>query len=69
MAESTPPPDEKPRTARARCVRLARTSRRSSGVVQRLPSLPSDVAYEVTPEALLTACRTLRDAPELSSRC
>ena len=33
--------------------------------VQRLPSLPGDVAYEVKPEALLTACRTLRDVPEL----
>ena len=35
------------------------------GAVQRLASLPGDLAYEVKPEALLTACRTLRDAPEL----
>jgi NADH-quinone oxidoreductase subunit C len=33
--------------------------------VRRLPSLPGDLAYEVKPDALLTACRTLRDAPEL----
>src|SRR6185437_12242313 len=32
---------------------------------QRLPSLASELSYEVKPEALLSACRTLRDAPEL----
>ncbi|MGH8168956.1 MAG: NADH-quinone oxidoreductase subunit C [Steroidobacteraceae bacterium] len=35
------------------------------GAVQRLPSLASELSYEVKPEALLSACRTLRDAPEL----
>ena len=38
---------------------------RLQDAVQRLPSLPNDLAYEVKPEALLTVCRTLRDAPEL----
>lgn len=33
--------------------------------VLRLPSLASELAYEVQPEALLSVCRTLRDAPEL----
>lgn len=67
MAEPTPPPDDKA---------VAGASPTDSGLahdieaqlrdaVQRLPSLASDLAYEVSPEALLTVCRTLRDAPAL----
>ena len=33
--------------------------------VRRLPSLPSEVAYEVDADSLLQVCKTLRDAPEL----
>ena len=33
--------------------------------VRRLPSLRRELAYEVEPAALLTVCRTLRDAPDL----
>ena len=33
--------------------------------LQRLASLPRELAYEVEPAALLSACRTLRDAPDL----
>jgi NADH-quinone oxidoreductase subunit C len=33
--------------------------------VQRLASLSGELSYEVKPEALLAACRTLRDAPDL----
>jgi NADH-quinone oxidoreductase subunit C len=33
--------------------------------VRRLPSRARELAYEVEPAALLTVCRTLRDAPEL----
>lgn len=35
------------------------------GRVRRVPSLASELAYELEPEALLGVCRTLRDAPEL----
>lgn len=67
MAEPTPPPDDQA---------AAGASPTASGpaqlieaqlqdAVQRLPSLASDLAYEVKPEALLQVCRTLRDAPDL----
>ena len=67
MAEPTPSPGEKAVDGASPAgSALARTIEAQLGdAVQRLPSLPSDVAYEVKPEALLTACRTLRDAPEL----
>ncbi len=35
------------------------------GRVARAPSLASELAYEVEPQALLAVCTTLRDAPEL----
>ena len=35
------------------------------GGVRRLPSLADELAYEVEAAGLLTACRVLRDAPEL----
>jgi NADH-quinone oxidoreductase subunit C len=67
MAEPTSPPDEK--TADGATPIASELSRsietQLHDVVQRLPSLPSDLAYEVKPEALLAACRTLRDAPDL----
>ena len=72
MAEPTPPPDPKaadgasPIASGAIASGLAaRIEARLPDAVQRLPSLPAELAYEVKPEALLTACRTLRDAPEL----
>jgi NADH-quinone oxidoreductase subunit C len=34
--------------------------------VQRLPSLPHEVAFEVQPEHLLSVCRELRSDPELA---
>jgi NADH-quinone oxidoreductase subunit C len=36
-----------------------------SGSVRRVPSLADELAFEVEAAALLTVCRTLRDAPEL----
>jgi NADH-quinone oxidoreductase subunit C len=33
--------------------------------LRRAPSLADELAYEVEPQALLGACRTLRDAPDL----
>lgn len=67
MAEPNPPPHEQ---AAAGVNPIA--SRLSAGIeallqdsVQRLPSLPGDLAYEVKPEALVATCRTLRDAPQL----
>ena len=67
MAEPTPSPGEKAVDGASPVgSALARNIEAQLGdAVRRLPSLPSDVAYEVKPEALLTACRTLRDAPEL----
>jgi NADH-quinone oxidoreductase subunit C len=37
-----------------------------SGSVRRLPSRAQELAYETEAGALLTVCRTLRDAPELA---
>ena len=67
MAEPIPPPDEKAADGASPIASpLARTlEAQLPDVVQRLPSLPGDLAYEVKPEALLDVCRTLRDAPEL----
>ncbi|MFZ0553282.1 MAG: NADH-quinone oxidoreductase subunit C [Steroidobacteraceae bacterium] len=67
MAEPTPSPDEKAADgATPIASELSRSiEARLTDAVQRLPSLPSDLAYEVKPEALLAVCRTLRDAPEL----
>ena len=67
MAEPTSPPDEKAADgASPSASRLSRNVEARLGeAVQRLPSLPGDHAYEVKPEALLTVCRALRDAPEL----
>ena len=67
MAEPTPSPGEKAADGAGPVVsELARNVEAKLGEsVQRLPSLPGDVAYEVKPEALLAVCRTLRDAPEL----
>jgi NADH-quinone oxidoreductase subunit C len=67
MAEPTPSPGEKAADGAGPVVsELARSIEAKLGEsVQRLPSLPGDVAYEVKPEALLTVCRTLRDAPDL----
>jgi NADH-quinone oxidoreductase subunit C len=33
--------------------------------VRRVPALAHELAYETEPQALLTVCRTLRDAPQL----
>jgi len=67
MAEPTPPPD--PEVADGASPIAPSLSGRIEttlqDAVQRLPSLPDELAYEVKPEALLTVCRTLRDAPEL----
>ncbi len=35
------------------------------GALERAPSLPDELAYDVKPAALLEVCRTLRDAPDL----
>jgi NADH-quinone oxidoreductase subunit C len=37
----------------------------ASGHVRRVTSLPDELAYEVEPDALLSVCRALRDAPDL----
>jgi NADH-quinone oxidoreductase subunit C len=67
MAEPTPPPEQK--TADGASPIASDLSRRIEAqlqhAMQRLPSLPGDLAYEVKPEALLATCRTLRDAPDL----
>jgi NADH-quinone oxidoreductase subunit C len=67
MAEPNSPPDEQ--AADGASPIASELSRRIEAklqdAVQRLPSLPGDVSYEVKPEALLSACRTLRDDPEL----
>jgi len=67
MAEPTPPPGEK--AAHGASPVASELSRRIEAqlgqAVQRLPSLPGELSYEVRPEALLAACRTLRDAPDL----
>ncbi|HEX3844025.1 MAG TPA: NADH-quinone oxidoreductase subunit C [Steroidobacteraceae bacterium] len=67
MAEPTPSPGEKAADgASPVACELSRNIEAQLGdCAQRLPSLPGDVAYEVKPEALLTVCRALRDAPEL----
>jgi NADH-quinone oxidoreductase subunit C len=38
---------------------------RLGGEVRRVPALAGELAYEVEPQALLTVCAALRDAPEL----
>jgi len=67
MAEPTPPPGG--HAADGATPVASELSRRIEAqlpdAVQRLPALPRDLSYEVKPEALLTACRTLRDAPDL----
>jgi NADH-quinone oxidoreductase subunit C len=67
MAEPTPPPGENAAAgANPVASELSRKiEAQLQDAVQRLPSLPSELSYEVKPEALLTACRTLRDAPDL----
>ncbi len=67
MAEPTPPPDEKAADGASPIAsELSRSIEATlQDAVQRLPSLPADLAYEVKPEALLTVCRTLRDTPQL----
>jgi NADH-quinone oxidoreductase subunit C len=67
MAEPTPPPEEQAADGASPTVSelSRRIEARLQDSVQRLPSLAGDLAYDVKPEALLTACRTLRDAPEL----
>ncbi|HET9108171.1 MAG TPA: NADH-quinone oxidoreductase subunit C [Steroidobacteraceae bacterium] len=67
MAEPISPPDVK--AADGATPIASELSRKIEAklqdAVQRLPSLPGDVSYDVKPEALLTVCRTLRDDPEL----
>ena len=67
MAEPTPPPDEKAADGASPIASALSRSIEAQlhDSVQRLPSLASDLAYQVKPEALLSVCRTLRDAPEL----
>ena len=67
MAEPTPPAGENAAEgANPVASGLSRAiEAKLADVLQRLPSLPGDLSYEVKPEALLAACRTLRDAPEL----
>ena len=67
MAEPTPTPDEKAADGASPIASALSRSIEAQlkDAVQRMPSLPGDLAYEVKPEALLTACRTLRDAPDL----
>jgi NADH-quinone oxidoreductase subunit C len=67
MAEPTPPPGENaadgPNPVASELSRKIEAQLQDA--VQRLPSLPGELSYEVKPEALLTAGRTLRDAPDL----
>ena len=67
MAEPTPPPHEQAADGLSPITsELARAiEAQLKEALQRLPSLPGDLWYEVKPEALLKVCRTLRDAPEL----
>lgn len=67
MAEPISPPDEKAADGAGPIASelSGRIEAKLPDAVQRLPSLPGDVAYAVKPEALLTVCRTLRDDPEL----
>ena len=66
MAEPISPPQEAAVGASPIASELSRRiEAKLQDAVQRLPSLPGDLAYEVKPEALLTVCRALRDAPEL----
>jgi NADH-quinone oxidoreductase subunit C len=67
MAEPTPPPGEKAADGASPVASelSARIEAQLNEAVQRLPSLPRDLSYEVRPEALLSVCRALRDAPEL----
>jgi NADH-quinone oxidoreductase subunit C len=67
MAEPIPPPHEQAADGASPIASKLAGSIETllQDAVQRLPSLPGELAYEVKPEALLAACRTLRDAPEL----
>jgi NADH-quinone oxidoreductase subunit C len=67
MAEPTPPPGENAADgANPVASELSRCIEAQLGdIAQRLPSVPGELAYEVRPEALQAACRTLRDAPDL----
>ncbi len=67
MAEPTPTPGENAADgAEPVASELSRKiEAQLQDAVQRLAALPGDLSYEVKPEALLTACRTLRDAPDL----
>jgi len=67
MAEPTPPPYEQAADGASPTASelSGKIDAKLRDAVQRLPSLPGDVAYEVKPEALLTVCSTLRDAAEL----
>jgi NADH-quinone oxidoreductase subunit C len=63
MAEPNPPPQEHAADGASALAQAIEAQLQDS--VQRLPSLPGDLAYEVKPQALLAVCRTLRDAPQL----
>ncbi|HEX8755058.1 MAG TPA: NADH-quinone oxidoreductase subunit C, partial [Steroidobacteraceae bacterium] len=67
MAEPTPPPHEQAADgASATSSELSRAiEAKLQDSVQRVRSLPAELSYEAKPEALLTVCRTLRDAPDL----
>jgi NADH-quinone oxidoreductase subunit C len=67
MTDPTPPPGEQAADGASPVAsELSRRIEAQLGdAVQRLPSLASELAYEVKAEALLGVCRTLRDAPEL----
>jgi NADH-quinone oxidoreductase subunit C len=67
MAEPTSPPGEKAADGASPAASALSGSIEAQlqDTVQRLPSVPGDLAYEVRPDSLLTVCRTLRDAPEL----
>ena len=67
MAEPTPPPYEKAADGASPIVSgLAQAiESQLQAAVQRLPSLPIELSYEVRADALLSVCRTLRDSPQL----
>ena len=67
MAEPTPSPDPKAADGASPIASelSLKIEAQLQAAVQRLPSLPGDLAYEVKPEALLGACRTLRDSQDL----
>lgn len=67
MAEPTPSRDEKAAAgASPGASELSgKIEARLGEAAERLPALPGDLAYELKPEALLAACRALRDSPEL----